>query len=120
MSVTRLRRTADWVSRRDIFVRGRYEYDLFRIILFDIMSHLSDTYAGFFREGCPPRYCEREGFRAPLYPEGHKSLGFTHRYFWQSVWETDLAFGHPEKTGSLDETEWMILFQTKYHDLRNV
>jgi len=37
----------DWVSQSDIFVRGRDEYGLFREIFFDILSHLSDTAAGF-------------------------------------------------------------------------
>ena len=30
-----------------IFVRGRDEYGWFRMIFFDIMSHLSDTSVGF-------------------------------------------------------------------------
>ncbi len=39
------------VSQSDIFVRGRNEYGLFRAVFFSIMPHLSDTSAGFGREG---------------------------------------------------------------------
>jgi hypothetical protein len=35
------------VSQSDIFVRGREEYGLFRAVFFHIMSHLSETSAGF-------------------------------------------------------------------------
>ena len=44
---THLRRAVDWVSQSDIVARGYDEYSLFRVIFFDIMSHLSDTSAGF-------------------------------------------------------------------------
>ena len=47
MSVKYIHRATDEVSQSDIFVRGRDESSLFRVLFFDIMSHLSDTSAGF-------------------------------------------------------------------------
>jgi len=48
-----------WIGyHRGIYLSEGNEYDLFRVILFEIMSHLSDTCTSFFREGCPPQYRE--------------------------------------------------------------
>ena len=35
------------VSQSDIFVRGRNEYGMLQAVFFNIMPHLSDTFAGF-------------------------------------------------------------------------
>src|SRR2546427_516822 len=43
----RLPHAMNEVSQSDIFVRGRDEDGLFRAVFFHIMSHLSDTSAGF-------------------------------------------------------------------------
>jgi hypothetical protein len=44
---SRLPHAMNEVSQNDIFVRGRDEDGLFRAVFFHIMSHLSDTSAGF-------------------------------------------------------------------------
>jgi hypothetical protein len=47
VSIKPVRRAVDEVSQSDIFVSRRDEEGFFRVIFFDIMSHLSDTSGGF-------------------------------------------------------------------------